>query len=227
MNRETKVSSVSIILCAIACLMSLNAVQAQQPGSSRFGAGTQHTVSTAGSGVPARSAGTSGSSTWEAGKGSFTSSAQPGGIWSDGSSFSASPGVAHSATQVLSPAASAPAFGAARSGNSSGSKVKPVGGNTASGMAHLSRSSPSQRFGTAASGHSPVSRASGINHPIGGSRGRTGSFGRGAGREKSPESHGLTSKVAQHPSTWRPTPSSSLKSGLDTGLINTGAGVQP
>jgi len=138
MNRETKVSSVSIIMCAIACLMSLNAVQAQQPGSSRFGAGTQYTVSTAGSSVPARGSGTSGSSTWEAGKGSFTSSAQPGGIWSDGSSFSASPGVAHSATQVLAPAASAPAFGAVRSGNSSGSKVKPAGGNTASGIRHQS-----------------------------------------------------------------------------------------
>jgi hypothetical protein len=95
------------------------------------------------------------------------------------------------------------------------------------GMAHLSRSSPSQRFGTMASGHSSVSQSSGINHPIGGSRGRAGSLGRGASRRKTPESQGLTSKAMQHSSTWRPTSSSSLKSGLDPGLSKIGTGVQP
>jgi hypothetical protein len=227
MNRKTRGSFVSIIVCGIVCLVSLNAVQAQQSTSSHFGAGTQHTVSTAGAGVSAQGAGTGGSSTWGAGKGNFKSSAQPGGIWSDGSSSSASPGVAHSATQVLTPAASAPAYSAQRSGSSSSSKTMPVGGNTASGMAHLSRSSPTQRFGTAASGQSPVSRTSGISHPIGGARGRAGSVGRGAGRGETSESHGLTSTVAQRPPTWRPTPSSSLKSGLDTGLSKKSAGVQP
>lgn len=221
MNREAKLTSVSIFVCAMVCLISSSAMQAQESGSSHFGAGAQHAVSTASAGISARGAGASGGSTWGGGKGSFKSSAQPGGIWRDGSSVSASPGVGYSATQVLTPAVSAPAFGAVRSGNSSGSKVKPVGGNTALGMAYPSRSSASQRSGTAASGHSPVSR------PVGGSRGQTGSLGRGAGRGKTPESSGLTSKVAPHPSPLRPTPSSSLKNGLDTGLSKNGAGVRP
>lgn len=227
MNRETKTASVSIFVCALVCLISLNAMQAQESGSSHFGAGRQHSVSPAGAGVPARSVGASGGSTWGAGKGSFKSSAQPGGIWSDGSSVSASPGVGHGATQVLAPAAAAPALGAGRSGSLSASNARIVRGNTAPGLAHLSHSSPDRRFGTTASGHSPISRPSGMSHPIGGSRGRVGSLGRGAGRGKTQKSTSLTSTVGQYPSTWRPTPSSSLKSGLDTGLSKKGAGAQP
>jgi len=227
MNREAKATTVSIFVCATMCLISLTPGRAQESGSSHFGAGTQHSFSSAGAAVPAQSVGASGSSTWGAGKGSFKSSAQPGGIWSDGSTLSASPGASHRATQVLTPAAGAPAFGAVRPGSSSASKARTVRGNTAPGMANLSHSSSDQRFGTKTSSHSPISGPSGMSHPVGGSRGRVGSLGRSTGRGKAPASPGLTSRMAQHPSTLKSSPSSSLKRGLDTGPSKTGVGVQP
>jgi len=146
MNRETKVSSVSIIMCAIACLMSLNAVQAQQPGSSRFGAGTQYTVSTAGSSVPARvpvqAEAPLGRLEKEASR-LLPSLAESGAMDRLSAHLQESLTVLHKFSHQQHRRLH---LGAVRSGNSSGSKVKPAGGNTASGMAHLSRSSPSQRL---------------------------------------------------------------------------------
>jgi hypothetical protein len=218
MNREAEATSLAIFVSILIWLISLPVIQAQQTGSSHFGAGTQRSFSPTGTGMPAQGTVTSGSSSWSAGKGSFKSAAQPGGIWSDGSYLSAPPGVSHSATQVLAPAPSATAFGAARSGSLSGMKPNNIRGNTAPGMAHLSRSLSSQRSGTTPSGHSSVSRPSGISHPIGGSRGSACSVAYGAGRHKTPDSHDTTSKMTHHTSAWTSTPNSSLKSGLNTRL---------
>lgn len=209
MNCETRATSVSILLSIIVCFISLTTVKAQQAVSLHFGASASRPDSAAGASAPVRGSGSGGGSSWGAGKGGFGYSAKPGGVWRDGSTLSAAPGVAPSTTQVRTPAVGALSAGGDLAAGSLSPKGTSVQGNPASSTAHFPRSS---------SGRGSVSKSSGMGHAAGGSRGRVGSSGLGTGRGETRQSSGLTTSITQHRLTEGSSARSSLHSGLDTGL---------
>jgi hypothetical protein len=203
MNYATKAASVSILLCMIAYLMSLNAIQAQETVSSHFGAGATRSASAVGGTIPVQSAGAGGGSNWGAGKGSFAQSAQRGGVWRDGSTLGAATGTTHNAAPVHTSA------GGELTAGSSGAQASGARGSVASGTANLSHSS---------SARGSVSKSSSMSHGVGGSLSRAGSLGRGIGRGGTRRPSSFGSSLAQHGRTKESIASPSLRSGLNTGL---------
>jgi hypothetical protein len=209
MNCETKIAFVSTFVYFVACSMSPNAMQAQEAASSHFGASAPRSASASGGIIPVRGTGVGGGSSWGVGKGSFGSSAQPGGVWRDGSTLGASAGAAHSTAQPHAPAAEPFSAGGDLAVPSSGAKTPSFRGNAASGTAHLFRSS-SVRGSTL--------KSSRMGHAVGGSRGRPSSLGRGAGNAGTRQSSGLTTGLTQHGLPQRSAARTFQPSGLDTRL---------
>jgi hypothetical protein len=220
MKSKRKATTISISLCTIACFISPYAVRAQQAVSSQFGAHSSSSGSKAGTSVSAGVAGSGGGSAWGAGKGNFGSTAQPGGVWRDGSTFSAAPTPAKVATQDRTPIAnvSAPGGGAATESFSK----KSVGGreSTESGSGHLSRSSLGRSSGGSSFGRGAAfksssmksatgshSRVTSFSHGTGNFGHSTGSFGHSTdnvGHGTGNVGHGLGNKEGTRPSTGLP-----------------------
>jgi endoglucanase len=209
MNSKTKAASVSIFLCTLACLMSLNAAQAQQAASSHFGASAPRPTSAIGGTVPVRGTGAGGGSSWGAGQGSFGNPAQPGGVWHDGSTLSFGTGIAHNTAQGRASGTEPFSAGGSLAAPSSGAKAPSFRGKVASGPAHLTRSS---------SIRGSASKSSIMGRAGGGSRSRAGSFGRGTGRGGTEHPSGLGSSLAQQGRPKESMTDSTLHDGLNPGL---------
>jgi hypothetical protein len=209
MNSRKRSTQVAILLSVIVCFMSVYEVGAQQDVSTHFGSNAQRVGSTAGASFSVHGATSGGGSSWGAGKGSFGSSAQPRGVWRDGSTLNAVPRTAPSTTQGRNSAFGAPSAG----GESASGYLSPKGtstrGNAATSAAHLSRNS---------SGRSTVSASSGGGHIFGGARSRLGSSGGGAGTREKHQSSGLATSIPKRRAAEGSAPGSSFHSGLNTGL---------
>jgi hypothetical protein len=205
MTFRTNAASLSILMCFIMCCMGPHDMRAQQAASSHFGASAPQPTSAA----PARGTGTGGGSSWGAGKGSFSNSAQQGGVWHDGSTLSAGTGIAHSTAQGRVSTTKPLTAGGDLAAPSSAAKMPSFRGNGALGAAHLSRSS---------SIRSSASKSSTMGHAGGGSRSRAGSLGRGIGRGGTGRPSSLGSSLAQHGQIKQSVTDTSLHNGLDTGL---------
>jgi hypothetical protein len=213
----------SVPLCIIAYFVSMPALLLAQQGASatHFGPGALHTSSTIGSVSSGRAAQAGGSSNWTAGKGSFRSSVQPGGVWREGSTFSAARG-----TSGSSPLARRPnEAGFASSGNPGSGSLSPrptgLRGGAPSGTAHFSGSSSGQRFGGGAFGRSSASKSFGPKF------GAARSQSRGMGTSGSQPSSGLRTGVAQT-SSRQGMPGGSLQHGRpNTSLTRSGPGALP
>jgi 23S rRNA pseudouridine2605 synthase len=225
MNIEKKAACVSIVVCIVACLIGLVGAQGQQPAASaHVGASAPRSGSATGASAAARGAGSGGSSTWGAGKGSFGYSAQPGGVWRDGTSLGAGPGAGRGTTHARAFASDAAPSGGALPPGSAGAKPTGIRGSAAPGAAHLSHSFSGPGSGIAASGRGSASRSFAMRHAAGGPRGRVASLGRGAGRGATRPSPGLASSVGKYPREKGTVVSSSLHRELATGLSKQGAG---
>jgi hypothetical protein len=207
---------VPVPLCIIAYFVSMPALFLAQQGASatHFGPSALHTSSTIGSVSSGRAAQAGGSSSWTAGKGSFRSSVQPGGVWHEGSTLGTAPRYGGSSPLARRPAEA----GFASSGNlGSGSlSPRPTGlrGGAPSGAAHFSGSSSGQRFGGSTFGRSSASKS-------------FRSQSRGTGTSSSQPSSGLRTGVAQT-SSRQGMPDGSLQRGRpNTGLTKSGPGALP
>jgi hypothetical protein len=207
MSGNKRWSLASILLVFVAFSAYFTAALSQSPaGSSRFGAGTSTSSSTAGSRVSTRSAGSGGSSSWGAGKGSFGYSAQSGGIWRDGSTLSPSLVAAHGKAEARSSPQAPLSSGGIATTRSSGQKATGVRGNAASGTARSSR--PGLSGGT-------VRKTSSFGHSARRSRGRAGSTGTKAKNVKSRETSGLATSLGRPGLLKAPGARSSLHKGLE------------
>jgi hypothetical protein len=231
MTFEKKATCVSIVLGIVVCFISLYGAQGQQPATSfHFGASASRSGSTASARASVRGTGSGGSSTWGAGKGSFGYSAQPGGVWRDGSTLGAAPGAARATTQEHASAANAISPGGNVAAGSFSPAPPNVRGNAVPRTAHLSRPSLGQRSGIMATGRGSVSGSSGMRHAAVGSRGRSVMLARGAGKNKNRPYSGVAPRVTQRaPTLGLPgisAPRTELDK-LDTGLITSGVESQP
>lgn len=208
MSTDKRARFVLVLLCALGWLASPSSVLGQsQAGSSRFGAGSSSTSSTAGARASARSVGSGGSSSWGAGKGSFGNSAQSGGIWRDGSTLSPALSSPHQKTEVRDTLGAPRSSARIATTRSSGTRATGVRGIGASSPAHLSR--PGLGAGTAR-------KTSGFGHSAGRSRSRVGSTGKRAKNVEGLESSGLATRLG-HPGLFKtPAASASPHTGLGT-----------
>jgi hypothetical protein len=224
MNLKRKAACFSIALCVAECFIGLRGAHGQQPATSTHpGASAAHSASPAGVSSAVRGAGSGGSSTWGAGKGSFGYSAQSGGVWRDGTTLNAAPSAGRDTTQAHTYPADAFPSGEALPPGSVSAKPTGMRGIAAPGAARLPRSSSGHGFGRTAAGRGPVSGSAGIRHVAGGSRGRVASPGRRAGRGTTRQTPGLATGVGKYPLTRGTAANSPLHRELTTGLSSQSA----
>jgi hypothetical protein len=216
MTSAMKGIHVSIFLGFIACF--IDAHGQQSVASSHFSASTSSSASTTNADVAPRRAGTRGTSTWGAGKGSFGYSAQPGGVWSDGTTLGAAPGTTHVTTQASTSSANALAPSLTRAQGSFSAKPSGAHGSAAFGATHLSHSYSTQLNGSVAAGSGSAARPSGMRHAVVGSRGRVVLLNRAASKGKTQSSSSPSSSMAKRAIGKEPAATSHLHSGLDTRL---------
>jgi hypothetical protein len=184
MNKRTLESSPLILSIVIACGAFLpGAIEAQRGPSSTFGAGaasTQPSAAPNGSSRGGESA-FGGGSSWGSGKGSFNSSAQPGGIWSDGSTLKA----ARRAGPPSASASDALLHNGELSAGHTFAKPAGVSMNPVFGVAHSSRPSAGFRIGSAGSGGASAFKASDKLFGAARSKRKAGLLGQNAGKRVS------------------------------------------
>jgi len=200
MNCDNKAISVSILLSILFCSICLPGVRAQQTANSaRFGASASRSGSGASTSTAVRGGGSSGVSSWGAGKGSFGNSAQPGGVWRDGST--------RDTTQARTAAVSSPLAGGGPAAGSVSPKPTGARGSPTSGTAHLSSSSSIGRS---------MRKTSSMSRAASSSQGRGRSQGHRAGSEKRRRSSGLATTVPHYGLTNGSAVGSPLHTGVDT-----------
>jgi hypothetical protein len=208
MNCDNKAISVSILLSILFCSICLPGVRAQQTANSaRFGASASRSGSGASTSTAVRGGGSSGVSSWGAGKGSFGNSAQPGGVWRDGSTLGTPSGGARDTTQARTAAVSSPLAGGGPAAGSVSPKPTGARGSPTSGTAHLSSSSSIGRS---------MRKTSSMSRAASSSQGRGRSQGHRAGSEKRRRSSGLATTVPHYGLTNGSAVGSPLHTGVDT-----------
>jgi hypothetical protein len=224
MTYELKVIHRWFVLFAVASIATLPGAAGQQAAaSSHIGASASGSGSSVGMSANSRRAGSGGTSTWSAGKGNFGYSAQPGGVWRDGTALGATTSAGRGTTQSR---ASAPDVLSPTSGNSFGAKPTGMRGNPGAGAARVFPSPSIFRPGLTASGRGIASKQPGKSYVANRSRTRVGSLGGGAGRRPTRSSSRLTSSVAKPALTRGAAAGYSLHSGLDTNLSKRDVGPQ-
>jgi hypothetical protein len=196
MIRCKKVNAASILLLIGACFICPHPVPAQQPqDASHFGANEVGSGSTTSVGVPVRVTGSGGKSTWGAGKQSFGTSVQTGGVWRDGAALGAATPGTRTAKQDRASAKDASPPSGAPPPLFFGPKPTNARGNAAPGKGPILRSSA-----TSAIGRATMSKSSGTKHTAGRSRSRTRFNGPSDGKRETRPSSGLASGAAQRTS---------------------------
>ena len=221
-----KMSAVSISLFAIACSISLHAAQSEQAASS-VRAGTSASRSTAGTTTASHSTAFGGGSSWTAGKGSFGSTNQTGGVWRAESAPSAVPGAARGTTPTASSAVRA--FPSSNTVALGAYSPKPTNAKSgvSHGTAHFSRPSSGSHYGIAAGGRGSLSTSSSKRRVATGSQSRIGFSSSGTGGGKTGTASGLASTTMHLPSARKPIVSSPLGSLPKAGVRRSTLGTLP
>jgi hypothetical protein len=223
MNFEKRAMSALVLQALVACVICVPLEQGQQAASStQFGQRPPSSGSPVGTTAPIGGAGAGGGSSWGAGKGSFGTGVQPGGIWHDnGPSFGAAAGSAKSMQAQPSAASALPSGGGLPSGfspSTPGSFHRSAG----SGAGRSLRSTGIHSSGASVVHHGVTSGSRGRSHTTAGSEWRVASHGRASTREGARQTPGVTTSM----------PKQSVKSnshldlGLETGLPANGVGHQ-
>lgn len=183
----------SLLVCALA----LQAGQAQQPSaSSHFGGGAMRPETTMGSGGTGASSSLGNHSSWGSGQGSFGSSAQPGGIWTDGASLNAGPG-ASSRSHATAAAPSYPIAPVSFSARPSTSR-----GMTGLSGAQALRSSTGIHPVNQASSRGPAFKPAGTRFVTSSSGSRSGKRNFGSSKRASESSSNLASRARPETHLW-------------------------
>jgi hypothetical protein len=178
MKRAKKLNAVCIVLGFAACTF-LPSAQSQQANPANFGARASDWSSKAGSTSPeAKPAGSAGVSSWTAGKGSFESSAQLGGVWRDGSTLGTSRNIALDTARAQTLELAAPPTGRYLTSRSISARQASAGGSSAWGTGHFAHAPVGLNSRIAAQGRGSTSGVSTRKFVPSISRGRISSFSR-------------------------------------------------
>ncbi len=223
MNSARRAKLVLVLQGIVACIICAPFIQGQQSASStQFGQRPLSAGSTVGAAGPIGGAGSGGGPTWGAGKGSFGSGVQHGGIWHDnGPSLGAGPGTGNSA-QARPPATSPLPSGSGLPSGLSPSTPTSAHAGAASGAVHPFHSISSHASGASVMhrGVMPGSRVR--SHATAGSEWRVASHDRASTRGGARQTSGVATSMPKQSVTG----SSHLDLGLDTGLPVNGVGHQ-